>query len=253
MEYIHGTKIDQIETIKSQFGEEGPLEASKILVKVFGDMIFKHGFVHCDAHPGNIFVRPNPANKNKLQIVLLDHGFYCTLKEELRQDFSKMWYAMNTMNYDTMETIAKKLGVGQYFRYLPLLFTYRTINAKKPLGGLFSEEEKKFIVGNDEINFEKLSLLMQKLPQELIFIFKAMHIIGVHNKRSGGTTRDRLVNFTDSSIEALNEGSTKVYTTGKQIIFRFKLWMFEKLFWLYNIIYGFKEYNVPDLEQADKM
>ena len=117
--------------------------------------------------------------------------------------------------------------MGQYFRYLPLLFTYRTINAKKPLGGLFSNEEKKFITGNDEVNFEKLSILMQKLPQELIFIFKAMHIIGVHNRRAGGNTRDRLFKFTDTSIEALNEGSTVLYQRSLQYMFRVKLWLFE--------------------------
>lgn len=33
------------------------------LIKIFADMIFKHGFVHCDAHPGNILVRRKPRNK----------------------------------------------------------------------------------------------------------------------------------------------------------------------------------------------
>ncbi len=45
------------------------------LINIFSTMIFKYGFVHCDAHPGNILVRKA---KNKLghQIILLDHGLY---------------------------------------------------------------------------------------------------------------------------------------------------------------------------------
>lgn len=49
-------------------------------------MIFKYGFIHCDAHPGNILVRKcenydkknKKYKKNKLghEIVLLDHGLY---------------------------------------------------------------------------------------------------------------------------------------------------------------------------------
>lgn len=57
--------------------------------------------------------------------------------------------------------ISEKLGIGEYFRYLPLLFTYRTINAKKPLGGPVSKEEIAFLKGKDEVNFEKISFLMQ--------------------------------------------------------------------------------------------
>lgn len=52
------------------------------------------------------------------------------------------------------------MGIGSYYRYLPLLFTYRTINAKKPLGGTVSPEEIKFLKGNDEVNFEKISFLL---------------------------------------------------------------------------------------------
>lgn len=56
-----------------------PLQVMGKLGKLFSEMIFQHGFVHCDPHPGNILVccdpPGSPAN-SKLQIVILDHGLY---------------------------------------------------------------------------------------------------------------------------------------------------------------------------------
>ena len=48
------------------------------LGKLFSEMIFQHGFVHCDPHPGNILVCCDPLDSpnSKLQIVILDHGLY---------------------------------------------------------------------------------------------------------------------------------------------------------------------------------
>lgn len=37
-------------------------------------MIFVHGYVHCDPHPGNVLV--NKTLQGKTEIVLLDHGLY---------------------------------------------------------------------------------------------------------------------------------------------------------------------------------
>ena len=215
-------------------------------MNVFAKMIFNHGFVHCDAHPGNMMVRPNPSNPSEPQVVLLDHGFYCTLKEDFRKDFCKLWYALNTFDNMTVKDVSEKLGFGDYFRYMPLLFTYRTINAKKPLGGVITKDEIQFLKGNDEINFEKISLLLQQLPSEVVFIFKAMHIIGLHNRRSGGTTRERLIQFTDKSIDAIAEKHTTLYQSSLKFAFRLKLAIFEKIFWLYKIIYGFKEFEFQD-------
>jgi len=66
------------------------------------------------------------------------------------------------------------MGIGEYFRYLPLFFTFRTINSTKKLGhpGI-TPEEREFLKDNDEVNMEKVSHLLSILPAEICFITKA--------------------------------------------------------------------------------
>lgn len=66
-------------------------------MNIFADMIFKYGFVHCDAHPGNILIRKHPRGtdpKLHYQIVLLDHGLYRSLTPEFINHFSRFWVSL---------------------------------------------------------------------------------------------------------------------------------------------------------------
>jgi len=64
-------------------------ELSYTLSRAFSEMIFVHGFVHCDPHPGNILIRPiQHKGVQKVQIVLLDHGLYRLLDESTRVNYS---------------------------------------------------------------------------------------------------------------------------------------------------------------------
>ena len=98
-------------------------------------MIFVHGHTHCDAHTGNIFIRDNPGcKKSTPQIVLIDHGFYSKLNEEFRIDFCNLWYNLCTVNNIEMKKYAEKMGMGDYYRYLPIIFLGRTVNSTKEIG-----------------------------------------------------------------------------------------------------------------------
>ena len=44
------------------------------VTEMYSQMIFKHGFIHCDPHPGNILI--NKQKNGDPEIVLLDHGLY---------------------------------------------------------------------------------------------------------------------------------------------------------------------------------
>lgn len=68
------------------------------LVRAFADQIFITGFIHCDPHPGNIFVRPHPDNSRNYQIVILDHGLCLEVSNKFRKNYAIFWKSMFLQN-----------------------------------------------------------------------------------------------------------------------------------------------------------
>lgn len=72
MEYCEGGHINDKEYIVRN--QIDPTESSKIVSQMYSEMIYGHGYVHCDPHPGNVLVRKNQSGRS--EIILLDHGLY---------------------------------------------------------------------------------------------------------------------------------------------------------------------------------
>lgn len=61
---------------------------------VYSEMIFKHGYVHCDPHPGNVLV--HQTKDRSLELVLLDHGLYTVVEEYyVYNDFCTFYFAQS--------------------------------------------------------------------------------------------------------------------------------------------------------------
>ncbi|KAF1800698.1 ABC1 family-domain-containing protein [Mucor lusitanicus] len=94
MEFIEGARIDDLDYMK----EHGidPSQVSTEITEIFSKMMFLDGFVHCDPHPGNILIRPakDPKSRFTFDVVLLDHGLYRTLTEQLRTDYAHLWTSL---------------------------------------------------------------------------------------------------------------------------------------------------------------
>ena len=101
---------------------------------LYADMIFKYGFVHCDPHPGNIFVQLVTSNNEQVnkdmnwRLVLLDHGLYKELSKEFRLGYARMW--MTLLNKGHNEAAIKEasdaLGGGASHRLLSSILTHRS-------------------------------------------------------------------------------------------------------------------------------
>jgi aarF domain-containing kinase len=131
MEYIDGVKINEVEKLKSMGFDTK--EIGSTLISIFSEMIFKHGFVHCDAHPGNILVRKHK-DTNRFQIVLLDHGLYHVLDPAFIRTFSELWLALVKLDRAGLQQVALKLNIQSHYEYLPIIFLRRTVSSAKRMG-----------------------------------------------------------------------------------------------------------------------
>lgn len=81
-------------------------EVARRLYRAYMEQIFVHHFVHCDPHPGNLFVRPLPWEESEggdedgvgrpFQIAFVDFGMTVTIPERLRESLRDVAIAVGT-------------------------------------------------------------------------------------------------------------------------------------------------------------
>lgn len=72
MEYLEGGQVDNVQYIDDNKIDR--IDVAAKLGQLYSNMIFTHGFVHSDPHPGNILVKK--ASNGGTEVILLDHGLY---------------------------------------------------------------------------------------------------------------------------------------------------------------------------------
>lgn len=77
MEYVDGVKLTDRPGLEAAGID--PVATARLLNDVYADQMFRHGVLHADPHPGNLFVRRGADGP---VLVLLDHGLTLSLPED---------------------------------------------------------------------------------------------------------------------------------------------------------------------------
>jgi aarF domain-containing kinase len=114
MDWVQGCRIDDTAALAATRANVPALAAR--LQRVFGAMIFVHGFVHCDPHPGNILVTPSGA------LALLDHGIYRRLSDTLRRGYAALWLAVLAGDRGAIRACTSALGMdAEQWRFVTIM------------------------------------------------------------------------------------------------------------------------------------
>ena len=161
------------------------------MIDLFSAQMFLWGWVHCDPHPGNIFIRRLPSGKPEL--VLIDHGLYVHMKPEFRHQYSLFWKSLMTFDNKTIREIVQSWGINNadIFASATLMRPYTGGDnstgdeIKKGLSGKEQAErayemQQKMRKGIKEILSDET-----KWPQELIFIGRNLRIVQGNNQFLG--------------------------------------------------------------------
>jgi aarF domain-containing kinase len=165
-------------------------EVMTTMVDLFSAQMFLWGWVHCDPHPGNIFIRRLPNGRSEL--VLIDHGLYVHMQPEFRHQYSLFWKSLMTFDNQTMKEVVGKWGVNNadIFASATLMRPYTggdgTVTAQ--IRGLSEQEKKKRQFEMQQAMRKGVREILgdeTKWPRELIFIGRNMRIVQGNNQYLG--------------------------------------------------------------------
>ncbi|KAM3147194.1 hypothetical protein pb186bvf_000910 [Paramecium bursaria] len=255
-EWIDGVKITNTDEIKKM--GFNPKEVLKTVIGSFAEQIFITGFIHCDPHPGNVFVRRRPENPKQYQVVILDWGLCIEIPNEFRLDYANFWKYLFLQDRASIKTLIKKWGIDndQMFASMQLMKPYQY---KKPVHShqLTSDEVLQLqLKMKDEIR--EMMKQTDLFPKELLFVNRNMNLVRSVNKRCGS-----LVNRINLMARYAEQGSQikegileqkkfkKIYSSS--FFFEFRLLLSSLVYTVMNWWMKIKGTNFEDfIEQKQK-
>ena len=174
MEYIRGGKVDDAEYMK-----EHGIDKSVILgylSKIFSQMIFIRGYIHCDPHPGNVLVQKS---EGQTRLVLLDHGLYTTLTDDFRIAYCKLWQALLKGDTEKIKKQAQKLGVGKYYGLFACMVASRTWEdiTSSGIADINSNLDKGRLQEQAVNQIPQISQVLNFIPRQLILVLKTNDLL----------------------------------------------------------------------------
>ena len=235
------------------------------MIDLFSAQMFLWGLVHCDPHPGNIFIRRQP--NGQAELVLIDHGLYVSMTPKFRRQYCQFWKAIMTFDNDTLSEITNAWGIKA-----PDLFASATL--MRPYdGGEGHRGTRDMITGElqgktaAERHFEVQERMREKMrealseelednfPRELIFIGRNMRIVQGNNQFLGSPVNRIKMTGNWASRSLVDDTglgfSERLVNAWKHFIFRFVLFSSDIVFYASKIrqTFGFGDGMEDDIEK----
>lgn len=215
-------------------------EVMTTMVDLFSAQMFLWGWVHCDPHPGNIFIRRLPNGHSEL--VLIDHGLYINMSPTFRHQYSLFWKSLMTFDNKTLKEVVGQWGVtnADIFASATLMRPYeggeRTVVNR--IKGLSEQERKKRQYEMQQAMRKGVKEILgdeTKWPRELIFIGRNMRIVQGNNQYLGSPV-NRIKITGNWASRALSEDQHLTFSErwryfGSHIVFKLVLLVTDAYFW----------------------
>lgn len=165
-----------------------------LAMKLFSQMLFNYGWLHCDLHPGNVLVL---RRNGKPKLALIDHGLYISLPDQFRRDYCELWRSLFVLDTESIDRIAKGWGIANsdLFASATLLRPFNTRKSNQQIkvnDPSKSQERANTSAYESSLKIkETMKTLLENealIPQELIFIVRCMRMMQGNNQVLGSPT-----------------------------------------------------------------
>ena len=215
-------------------------DVMQTMVDLFSAQMFLWGWVHCDPHPGNIFIRRQPSGASEL--VLIDHGLYIHMDPTFRHQYARFWKALLTFDNATLAAVVQSWGVtnAEIFASATLLrpYTGGDRSLEREIGQLSKADKQERAFAMQQRMRQGLREILgdeKKWPRELIFLGRNLRIVQANNQRLGSPiNRVKITGLWASRalVEDPNlRWSQRLANWGRHVLFRMVLLGSDVLFY----------------------
>lgn len=238
-EWIDGVPLsNKKELFKSGFNMPAAL---RTIYSVFAKQFFEWGDVHCDPHPGNIFIRWHPVTR-KQQVVLLDHGLYVQLSAQFRQQYADLWRSMFLYDFNAVRKVTDQWGFGNAEFFTASTMMQRPKLRTVPLEGTSQDElDKKNFREQKKMSevFQSFIRDTTKIPLDLIFLGRCLRILqGINAGFGSPVNQIKIFAFTASKSATVREhiGFKGFFVAwSEHLRFWFTVTATDLMYWVYRI------------------
>ncbi|XP_026568322.1 uncharacterized aarF domain-containing protein kinase 1 [Pseudonaja textilis] len=180
-------------------------EISRNLGKIYSEMIFVNGFVHCDPHPGNVLVRKCPTT-GKSHIILLDHGLYQVLTDSFRLDYCRLWQALIKADIKHIKKYSQRLGAGDLYPLFACMLTARSWESvNKGIDRLpVTSNEDVEIRTNAATYLPQITRLLSNVPRQMLLLLKTNDLLrGIESALQTRANASSFLNMSRCCIRAV--------------------------------------------------
>ncbi|XP_021398513.1 aarF domain-containing protein kinase 1 isoform X4 [Lonchura striata] len=181
-------------------------EISRNLGKLYSEMIFVNGFVHCDPHPGNVLVKKCPAS-GKAHIILLDHGLYQVLSESFRMDYCRLWQALIKADMRSVQKYSRQLGAGDLYPLFACMLTARSwesVNRGIDQSPISASEDME-IRSNAAAYLPQITQLLNNVPRQMLLLLKTNDLLrGIESALHTRASASSFLNMSRCCIRAVS-------------------------------------------------
>lgn len=219
-EFIDGCKVNNLGSIKDMGLDVADVDMK--LIKAFGQQIFVTGFLHGDPHSGNILIRKV---NNTAQIVILDHGLYETLPNDVRHSLCHFWKSIILGDENKIKKYSKELGVDDYKTFSQILLQ-RALLAGRGMAfkAKLTEDDIRQLTAMAKDHFNKVMTILKSIPPNMLLVFRNLNTVRAINQELGEPV-DRYRLLCDCAIAGLNQDISKMSFLRKVKVFVEQYWL----------------------------
>lgn len=231
------------------------------IVDLFSAQMFLFGIVHCDPHPGNIFVRRLP--NGKPEVVLIDHGLYIRMTPEFRRTWAEFWKSLISFDNAKIHQIIEGWGIHNIHMVasatLMKPYTGDDNEVFKELEGKTQSERSYIIQTRMQKGIKDMLSDEAKWPRELIFLWRNLRIVQGNNQYMGSPVNRIKITGTWASRALVEDPGLSLKqrfsNLCRHMVFKISLFLSDVIWWSSRVrqLSGRGKGMDDDIEEQMKM